>query len=164
MIAASVALVVLLAGCAAAGRDSIPSFSRSPGKATASGKLPSGSAIDEWADAALPASRPGGASFVVRASGAITADSPALLTLTQPEGTWDVTVVCQSADGSPLGRELSTAGTTPGPLACGAPDQGLVGDIGTITYEGGATLELTLTTTTHAVFAYTITPHGAGQD
>lgn len=159
----------LLSGCGG-GTDSAPSggltsITPSPVRSSAPDALPTGPAVQEWADSVLPPDRAGGTSAVVRDSGEVSPDLEAVIDLAQPAGSWDITIVCQSADGSPL--TLTPAPVEVNalkPLACAAAADGMGGDHMSITFEGGSAGTLTLSATAPAVYAYEIRAHTAGQD
>jgi hypothetical protein len=168
--AASVALgLALLAGCSDASPPPVDDgFALTPGptKSADAGALPAGSAIDAWATAALPADKPGGSPAVARASGEVAPGTDAVITLTEPEGQWQLTVVCQSADGSAMTLIPAPVETNElQPLQCAAPGgTALRGDLGSIAFSGGSGHTLTLRTTVPAVYVYEITPQSAPQD
>lgn len=169
-VAASLAVAVaLLAGCSGGSTPTTPygqpTLSAPPSKEADPGALPAGAAIDDWAAAVLPPDRAGGASAVARVSGEVSPDMDAVIDLTQPEGVWDVTIICQSADGSaltltPAPNELNELK----PLACSSPAAPDGGDHLTITFDGGSEGTLTLSADAAAVYVYEIRAHTAGQD
>ena len=168
--AASVALAIaVLAGCTDQGPapvdDGLP-LSPGPSRSADASALPSGAALDEWATAAMPTDKPGGATAVRRASGEVAPGTDAVVDLTQPDGQWQLTIVCQSADGSAMTLIPAPVETNElQPLQCAAPGgTALRGDLGSIGFSGGSGHTLTLRTTVPAVFVYEITPHIAPQD
>jgi hypothetical protein len=170
-IAASVVLAAtVLAGCTDPGPTEVVddgfALTPDPTKSADDGALPAGSAIDEWAAAALPADKPGGAGAVSRASGEVSPGTDAIIDLAQPEGQWQLTIVCQSADGSAMTLIPAPVETNElQPLQCAAPDgTALRGDLGSISFSGGSGHTLTLRTTVRAIYAYAITPQSAPQD
>lgn len=162
-------MAALLAGCSGGGTPTTPygqpTLSAPPSKESDPGALPTGTAIDDWAAAVLPPDRAGGASAVARASGEVSPGMDAVIDLTQPAGQWDLTIVCQSADGSaltltPAPMELNDLK----PLSCSTATDGMGGDHLTITYDGGSEGSLTLSAEAAAVYVYEIRAHTAGQD
>lgn len=167
-IAASVAFTVgALAGCASQPIAPVPTITitAAPSQTVDAGVLPVGSALEAWAETALPVNKPGGATYVVRASGEVRPGMDAIIDVTQPEGRWVVAVACQSTDGSPLSLTAAPVGLNAvPPLVCSTPGDTAGGEVLRYTYDGGLEGTLTLRATAPAVFVYEISPHAAGQD
>ena len=165
--AASVAvLAALMSACSAPSTPSEPAITLTPAPSkTAQGTLPAGAEIDAWAAAVLPEDSLGGTSPAARVSGELSPDTEAVIDLAQPAGVWDLTIVCQSANGSPL--SLSAAPVAKDelrPLDCSAPGGELGGAHLSITYDGGSAGTLTLRASAPAVYVYEISAHAAAQD
>ena len=107
--------------------------------------------------------QPRGTSPVARVSGELSPGTEAVIDLAQPAGVWDLTIVCQSANGSPL--SLSAAPVAKDelrPLDCSAPGGELGGAHLSITFDGGSAGTLTLRASAPAVYVYEISAHAAG--
>ena len=170
-VAASVVLVLaVLAGCTdpgtqAPGGDAPLALTPEPAKSVDAGDLPAGSAIDAWAAVVLPENKPGGSNAIARVSGTVAPGVEAMIDLTQPDGQWELTIVCQSADGSALTMTPAPVETNElQPLGCSSPDGSVHGDVGTIAFAGGSSGTLTLKTTVPAIYVYEIAPQSAAQD
>lgn len=169
--AASVIVAVsVLAGCSDSAPTATPddgfTLSPAPSRSADAGALPTGSAIDEWAEKALPSNKPGGPAAVARGSGEVAPGTDAVIDLNRPDGQWQITIVCQSADGSAMTLVPAPVETNElQPLQCAAPGGAAArGDLGDISFAGGSDHTLTLRTVVRAVYAYEITAQSAPQD
>lgn len=168
-VAASVVVALCaLAGCSAP-EQGTPSdggdFTPLPSRSVDTSALPTGAGIETWALQALPEDKPGGSAQVARGSGPVAPGAEAVIDLTQAEGQWQLTVVCQSADGSAMTMTPAPVETNElQPLRCAAAGDAARGDLGSIVFTGGSGHSLTLSTTVPAVYVYEITPQTANQD
>ncbi|MFS0734747.1 hypothetical protein ABC304_04875 [Microbacterium sp. 1P10UB] len=167
--AASVAIAVgVLAGCSASEPQSNGGdggFTPLPTKSVDASLLPTGAAVEAWALVALPDDKVGGSTEVARGAGEVEPGKDAVIDLTQDEGQWQLTLVCQSADGSAMTMTPAPVETNElQPLRCSTAGDAARGDLGSIAFSGGSGHSLTLSTTVPAVYTYVITPQTANQD
>lgn len=123
--------------------------------------------LQAWAAVALPEDKTGGATFVARDIGAVTATQGAQVSIGQAAGTWDAVIACQSSDGSTLSAQLLVNGVAVGDAStvdCATPSDPATPGVTTLSFAGDAPTELTLTGSASAVFVYEIVPHSNAQD
>jgi hypothetical protein len=122
--------------------------------------LPSGAGVQDWAAAALPENRPGGGGWVSRAAAPV-GPSGAIVDLAQPSGVFEVVLVCESTDASPLTLITETGSqgeSEPSTLPCNAPGAAPT-QITTIIYDADPTARLRISAENDAVYVYEVRPH-----
>ncbi|MGZ0712397.1 hypothetical protein ACWPKO_29075 (plasmid) [Coraliomargarita sp. W4R53] len=164
--------VLLLAGCGGDSGDST-STDRSttdpltPTSSATPGVLPKGAEITDWAETAMPENSLGGATYAERSSGTLTPDMDAVISLAQPVGEWELTIACQSENGSSLTVTADPVEVNAlDPLRCGQPGVDVVGATMSIAFDivDQGERSVTLSASADAVYVYEVSPRAGGLD
>ncbi|MFG6503846.1 hypothetical protein [Microbacterium sp. P05] len=154
----------LMAGCTA---TTFPEATSEPAESTPSptssgSTLPEGDAARAWLDDVLPLGvREGSQGATGRGVERLTADGPSMLGITEGDGRWEITLTCQSIDGSTVSYFLESSAAVidePAVLECSRPGEQQT-FTANILYDGRTEATMRLTAESDAIVAYDVRSH-----